>query len=231
MVFCFLETKMSIHLISGPMFSGKTKNLLHRLKKYEDRDVILIKHSSDARYSVTPTIISHGGEKRAAIILKNLNEITKESNLFLNSTIFAIDEGQFFTDIIETTQQWAAHGKHVIISSLSSGIFMQPISHIAKLMSKSDKVTILQGTCKSCLGRASFTYRLTPFSEYLEPRDPHFYLGSALEYAPLCRRCFIKRLQYDFKSKEGMFSNKGYLKIASAFDFILKMNTNIIGET
>jgi thymidine kinase len=127
------------------------------------------------------------------------------------------------------SQKWACHGKEVIISSIASGIFMEPLKNVAKLMALCDEITIMKTQCNSCLGTAIFSYRTSPFPENESPNSPAFFLGGFTEYATLCRRCFIKRIACDQEMKIGMFSNKAINKLERS-NPALQFNTTVIGK-
>jgi len=221
---------MSIHLICGPMFAGKTSHLLTVLKQRETKNVVLVKHFEDNRFPSNSKVISHDGFSYPCITVRNLQEVQKKDSCFNDCSTIAIDEGQFFSEIFEYAELWACHGKEVIITTLTSGIFMEPLKYVSKLLAVCDKITMLKASCSSCFGKAVFTFRITAFPEHETPESPSFFVGGLDDYTPLCRRCFLKRIQYDHSNSLGMFSGGGVEKLTMP-DGILTRSCSLIGNT
>lgn len=170
-----------IEMIIGPMFSGKSTELLRRCKRYtlSGKKVLLINHTCDTRYGEN-IVGTHDGAASSALALSdftNLVEITKGYD------VIAIDEAQFF-EIIPCVL--AEMGKIVIVAGLSSTYERQPFTNVCNLICNAESVTKLTAVCSICGRDASFTKRLTLETEL------HI-IGSKDKYTPRCRTCFAKK--------------------------------------
>ena len=196
---------MSVHIICGPRFSGKTTLLIQLLKKRHGDDILVIDSSFHTKYSFNATICSHGNE---AFKCKSSDNLNINKDLFKSVSTIAIEEGQIFEDIMEVVQQWAAHGKEIIVTGQTNGLFMEPIPHMSSLISCADKITQLHKICSSCThAEAVFSYRKTALpATNGDIKKNTFYNGGKFDFSALCRRCFGKRLHHDRMGKFGMFS-------------------------
>lgn len=196
---------MSLTLFIGPMFSGKSSLLLSNMKKYTiiKKKVLAINHSFDKRYSTVGDISTHDG-KKSSDINKDLNEnnqlvyflslksfsdliIEDEKDKIENveddySAVF-IDEGQFFSDILEMTKFFLNRGKHIYISFLNSDYKMDPFPSVEKLYAIADKIVHTTAVCCKCGKDAPFTKRVVTSEEQV-------LVGSEESYEPRCRECF-----------------------------------------
>ena len=220
---------MPIHLITGPMFAGKTTVLLEILKAKKPNSVVLLKHRDDTRFPVRDKVLTHTGASFPCTIVQNLEDINR--NCYEDWCTIAVDEGQFFPNIYEMASKWACQGKEVIITAISNGLFMEPLRQIANLMAVSDKITKLTAVCTSCIADANFSYRKTPFPEHVSPTSPTFFLGGEESYKALCRRCFVKHIQHDHSQQTGMFSGEGVQKLDLLPTDILTWDVGLSGNT
>jgi thymidine kinase len=218
---------MAVHLITGPMFSGKTTFLLNYLNKTKPRETVLLKHLQDTRFPVRSRVVTHGGMSFPAIEVQRLKDLDNEH--FETCSTIAIDEGHLFENLYETSLEWVRHGKQVIITALSNGTFMQPLTEISRLMAVADKVIALTTECSSCHARANFSFRKKAFPENENPDSPAFFIGGSEAYTPLCRRCFIKQYQHDQEHTLGMFSGPGIKALEIPMD-TLTWDTRLIGR-
>jgi len=106
-----------IELIMGPMFAGKSTELIRRVKRIEisGKKCLMIKYSADQRYS-SDSVCTHDQHKRVAFSCKTLSEVKDN---WKDYDVLGIDEGQFFEDIVDFSENAANEGKIVIISSLN----------------------------------------------------------------------------------------------------------------
>lgn len=172
---------MSINIILGPMFSGKTTELLRLIKinSWAAKKCILVKPNIDNRYNMNK-VINHDGEGKDAIICSNLAEIDQ---IVQDYDVIGIDEGQFFSDIVEICDSWANQGKIIIIAALDGDFARKPFGSILNLVPKSEKVTKLNAVCQSCFNQASFTYRK------VQTLDQTL-IGGHEKYSAVCRKCY-----------------------------------------
>ena len=176
---------MSIVLITGSMFSEKTTTLLSYARKYRlaKKKVILVKHGADIRYSRT-NISSHNQDYlESTFSVRTLDEI-KDNPEVLTSNVVLIDEGQFFTDVAETSVYWAEQGKHIIISALNGTFDRKPFPAISNLIPHVNHIVHLSAVCTVCGQDAHFSHlKISP----VDPSDP--IIGGTETYEARCRSC------------------------------------------
>ena len=177
----------SIEVICGAMFSGKTEELLRRLRraKIAGLRVEIFKPTIDVRYDES-AVVSHDRNTIASTPIDN------SSNLLLLASdvdVIGIDEAQFFDerrpDVVE---QLADQGIRVIIAGLDMDFKRQPFGPMAHLCAIADSVDKIHAICVGCGSWANYSYRLVS-------GDQQVMLGEAKEYQPLCRTCYLKYLK------------------------------------
>jgi thymidine kinase len=154
-----------IEIICGPMFSGKSEELIKRLRRAQiaKRRVQIFKHGIDARYDAT-SIVSHSQMSLPGVAISDINEII---DLVDDRTeLVAIDEAQFFSeDIVSVTNKLANLGKRVIVAGLDLDYKGNPFGPMPKLMCAAEYVSKQLAICMSCGDPANFTQRLTSATE------------------------------------------------------------------
>lgn len=174
----------SIEVIVGSMFSGKTEELLRRVRRaiFAKLRVEVFKPNMDTRYSIED-VVSHDQNNISATPVESPVNILL---LASDAQVVAIDEAQFFDDtIIEVVQELADNGIRVIISGLDMDFQRQPFGPMPALMALADTVTKVHAVCVSCGAPAMYSHRLLEAKEQV-------ILGERQEYEPLCRHCFLK---------------------------------------
>ena len=177
--------KGSIEIICGSMFSGKTEELLRRLKRaqFAKLKIVVIKPEIDTRYDDTQ-VVSHDLNKVESKTVKSPNEIL---NLANNSKVVAIDEAQFFNDdLIAVCNKLANKGKRVIIAGLDMDFLGRPFGIMPQLLAIAEYVTKVHAICVECGEIANYSFRLTKNNDQIQ-------LGQKDEYKPLCRECFSNK--------------------------------------
>ena len=172
-----------IEIICGPMFCGKTEELIRRLKRalIAKKNVSIFKPLIDDRYS-TNHIVSHNNNSIESKSVKNINEILEYSK---KSDVIGIDEAQFFNnDIINLSNQLANKGKRIIIAGLDKDYLGEPFGPISHLLSKAEYITKLYAICVKCGKKAFFSKRITEDSKQV-------IVGEKDKYEARCRSCFI----------------------------------------
>lgn len=177
-----------IEVICGPMFAGKSEELIRRVKRmeYAHQKYICFKPSIDNRYS-NDEIVSHSNRKTKSINIQYAKEIYK----YLDNTYTAVvvDEIQFLdADIIEVCSDLADKGYRVIVGGLDSDFKGEPFEITAKLMAKAEFVSKLTAICVKCGAPGTRTQRIVngkPASYY----DPIIIVGASQLYEPRCRHC------------------------------------------
>lgn len=151
-----------IEVIFGPMFSGKTTELLRRIKRYTvaNQRCLVVKYSKDTRYS-TECMSTHDKEMISATPCLNLNEVEEKAKDF---DVIGIDEGQFFPTLVGFSEKMANMGKIVIVAALDGTFQKKPFGSVLELVPLSESVTKLSAVCMICFRDASFTrVRFPPF--------------------------------------------------------------------
>jgi len=173
-----------IEVICGPMFSGKTEELIRRLKRARiaDLKVMTFKPSLDERYH-TENIVSHDAQIIESRSVIQANEIL---SLAGEAEVVGIDEVQFFDGaILDVCNQLASKGARVIVAGLDMDYKRKPFGLMPELMATAEYITKLHAICIKCGNTASFTYRKSSFSD-------QFMLGEKDAYEARCRSCYEK---------------------------------------
>lgn len=180
-----------LEVVCGSMFSGKSEELIRRLKRAEiaKLNVIAFKHDLDNR-KTTEYVISHNGNKIKAFAIQNAQEIL---NLASHDQIevVGIDEVQFFEkEIINIICKLVESGKKVIVGGLDLDFRGIPFGPMPILMAIADKVTKLKAICIECGKDAHFSQRLVN-GQPAKHNDPIILVGAQECYQARCRSCFI----------------------------------------
>lgn len=182
-----------IEVVCGSMFSGKTEELIRRLKRAEfaKQRVEIFKPALDTRYSEIE-VISHD---RNSIMSTPVD--SSSSILLLSSDIdvVGIDEAQFFDDgLVAVCNELANKGIRVIVAGLDMDFKGVPFGPIPALCAIADEVTKVHAICVRCGALAYVSHRLVN-------NEKRVMLGEQAEYEPLCRECYRKALEED-KNKD-----------------------------
>ena len=175
-----------VEVICGSMFSGKTEELIRRVRRAEiaKQKVQVFKPDIDIRYAVQ-RVTSHNGQDFEAIPVKDAQELM--SRVQADTTVVAIDEAQFFDSGIEhITELLADQGIRVIIAGLDMDFRGEPFGPIPALLSRADEVQKLHAICMICGEDASRTQRLVN-GEPAHYDDPIIMVGASEAYEARCR--------------------------------------------
>lgn len=178
--------KGSIEVICGSMFSGKTEELLRRLKraKYAKLNIKIFKPKIDTRYDKT-RIISHDDNFIDSLTVENATDIIP---LAENTDVVAIDEAQFFDDnLYSVCNGLAINGIRVIVAGLDMDFLGKPFGPIPNLLAVAEHITKVHAICVDCGAIANHSFRKSEDEELVK-------LGERNEYKPLCRNCFNKQI-------------------------------------
>ena len=171
-----------IEVICGSMFSGKTEELIRRLRRAEiaKMNVIIIKPRLDDRYS-SRHVVSHNQSKLESIPVKDSSEIINQSK---DADVVGIDEAQFFDDnILDVCKTLAQNNKRIIVAGLDTDYRGLPFGPMPQLMCEADYLDKLRAICIQCGSPASYTQRLTKDSAQVV-------IGETDIYVARCRNCF-----------------------------------------
>lgn len=186
----FIEPSLSgekrgwIEVICGSMFSGKTEELIRRLKRVEIANLRMkvFKPAIDKRFHEMQ-IISHDENRITSTPLNDSKEMLK---LCDQADVIGIDEAQFFDeDLPAVCDQLAKEGIRVIVAGLDMDFKGNPFGPVPALLSKADYITKLHAICVRCGNIASFSYRKTT-------EESQVLLGAKDLYEPRCRKCFFE---------------------------------------
>lgn len=176
------KTNGWIEVICGSMFSGKTEELIRRLRRAEfaNQDLILFKPKIDNRYS-KKNVVSHSGNAFEAVLVKSSSEIL---TFIKDHKVVAIDEAQFFdNELVSVCESLSGQGIRVILAGLDMDYTGKPFGPMPSLLSVAEYVTKVHAICVSCGNLAQFSHRTV--------KDKSQVLVGAVEkYEPLCRACF-----------------------------------------
>jgi thymidine kinase len=171
-----------IEVIAGCMFSGKTEELIRRLRRAQiaRQEVAIFKPKIDNRYS-NDHIVSHSELKIPSLVVDNPSEILKAVG---NAQVVGIDEAQFFDmSIVEVADQLANEGKRVIIAGLDQDYRGKPFEPIPQLLAVAEYITKTLAICVVCGNPADRTQRTTDANERV-------LVGAKGAYEARCRGCF-----------------------------------------
>lgn len=180
-----------LEVICGPMFSGKSEELIRRLRraKIAQQKVVTFKPHLDNRYALE-YVVSHDGNKVDARPLTNVNDIIDIVNTH-NATVIGIDEAQFFSpDLVQTICHLINEHKRVIVAGLDLDFRGTPFGCMPLLLAIADKVTKLQAICTECGHDAHFTQRLVDGNP-ARFDDPIILIGAQEAYQARCRGCYV----------------------------------------
>lgn len=173
-----------VEVICGSMFSGKTEELIRRLRraKFANQELLLFKPKIDRRYS-EENVVSHNGISFEAIQIDSSKEILHH---WKKERIVAIDEAQFFDmDVVKVVNELAAKGVRVVCAGLDMDYQGNPFGPIPNLLASAEYVTKVHAICMSCGNLAQFSHRKSKEKEQV-------LVGAVDEYEPLCRSCYNK---------------------------------------
>jgi thymidine kinase len=177
-----------IEVICGSMFSGKTEELIRRLRRAQiaKQKVQVFKPTIDTRFA-DREVTSHNGVQAEAIPVENAAQIYKM--LAPNTTVVAVDEAQFFEDdVVSLCEDLADQGLRVIVAGLDMDFRGEPFGPMPALMARAEQVHKLQAICVECGGPASRTQRLIE-GKPAAYGDPVILVGASEVYEARCRGC------------------------------------------
>jgi thymidine kinase len=172
-----------IEVICGPMFSGKSEELMRRLRraKIARKRVQVFKPSIDTRYA-EDEIVSHGDMRMKSEVVKDATEIL--TRLDWRTQVVGIDESNFFgPELVDIANQLADTGKQVLIAGLDTDYMGRPFVPMPTLLTLAESITKTLAICMRCGNPAKHTQRLVE-------SDDLIVVGAGGMYEARCRRCF-----------------------------------------
>jgi thymidine kinase len=174
--------KGSVEVITGSMFSGKTEELIRRLKRsmFAGLKVEIFKPSLDKRYSEN-MVVSHDNKSIISTPVDNASAILLLAG---EVDVVGIDEAQFFDDsVIEVCNALADKGVRVVVAGLDMDFMGKPFGPIPALLAVAEYVTKVHAICMRCGNLAQYSFRKTAEEQVV-------LLGEKNVYEPLCRNCY-----------------------------------------
>ena len=180
---------MSLNLVIGPMFSGKSSYLLSSIRRYKEIgwSVYIITSNFDKRYTSDVKIVNHNQDSCVANIA--INTLSDASNKvdFIEAKVIIIEEAQFFPDLVEFVRDAVElYDKHVIVAGLDGDAQRKPFGKIIELIPLANNIVKLKAMCKMCGDgtEALFTSKKVHDSRVVD-------IGGADKYEALCRKHYI----------------------------------------
>ena len=173
-----------MEVICGCMFSGKTEELIRRLKRVQiaGQKAEIFKPRIDTRYD-PEDIVSHDASRIRSTPVDNIYNILLMAS---DVDVVGIDEAQFFDEgIVEVLEQLMLQGIRVIVAGLDMDYTGKPFGPIPALLARAEYITKLHAICMRCGDIANYSYRL-------HKSDEQVLLGEKDMYEPRCRNCFYK---------------------------------------
>ena len=170
-----------IEVITGCMFSGKTEELIRRLRRAQiaKQKVKIFKPKIDSRYSKN-SIVSHNEQSLPSILIENIVEVVERAK---DAQVIGIDEAQFFNEeTVHICNKLASQGKRVIVAGLDQDYTGKPFEPIPQLLAIAEYITKQHAICVVCGNPADKTQRKTTESERV-------IVGAADIYEARCRKC------------------------------------------
>jgi thymidine kinase len=177
----------SIEVITGSMFSGKTEELIRRLRRaqFAGLRVEIFKPSLDRRYSDT-RIVSHDDKSIISTPVDNASSILLLAG---DVEVVGIDEAQFFDNaIVEVCNSLADNGIRVVVAGLDMDFMGKPFGPIPALLAIAEYITKVHAICMRCGNLAQYSFRKSDEEQIVV-------LGEKDKYEPLCRSCYNKVLK------------------------------------
>lgn len=181
-----------IEVVCGSMFSGKTEELIRRMKraKFAKQKVEIFKPALDTRYSDV-NVVSHDRNVIHSTPVENAEEILTR---YAGHDVIGIDEAQFFdSKLVDVCNIMSNKGVRVIVAGLDMDFRGNPFGSIPALCAVADEVTKVHAICVRCGALAYASHRLVNV-------ESQVMLGEKTEYEPLCRDCFQKALEEDHRN-------------------------------
>lgn len=172
-----------IEIVCGPMFSGKSEELIRRLRRARiaRKRVQVFKPVLDDRYA-PDEIVSHGDQRMKSEVVNDAKDIL--SKLDWRTQVIGIDESNFFgPDLVDIASQLADTGKQVIIAGLDTDYLGRPFTPMPELLCLAESITKTLAICMRCGNPAKHTQRLVESTDLIM-------VGAAGMYEARCRRCF-----------------------------------------
>lgn len=171
-----------VEVVCGSMFSGKTEELIRRLKRARiaRQEVALFKPALDTRYDAE-AVVSHDATAMPSVVVHAADQVLL---LVGEADVVGIDEAQFFgLELVDVVERLAREGRRVVVAGLDQDYLGRPFEPVPQLMAVAEHVTKLHAVCVRCGAPANHSQRTVA-------ADARVLVGETEAYEPRCRRCF-----------------------------------------
>ena len=180
---------MSLTLVIGPMFSGKSSYLLSSIRKYREIDwsIYIITSSFDKRYTSETKIVNHNQEScNADTAVEKLSDVSTNKE-YLESKVVIIEEAQFYPDLVDfVLEAVEVYEQHVIVAGLDGDASRKPFGKLLELIPYADTIIKLKALCKKCNDGTEALFTSKKVHD-----DTTVDIGGSDKYEALCRKHFI----------------------------------------
>lgn len=177
-----------IEVITGPMFAGKTEELLRRVRRlqFAKKNIVVFKPAMDDRFALNE-VVSHDKSRTKSVNIVSPSEIF--SHIDATTDVVAIDEIQFLTEeVLDVVEFMVSRGILVIVSGLDTDFRGEPFTFMPKLLAKAENVLKLSAVCVQCGAPATKTQRIVD-GKPAKYHDPIVLIGASESYEARCRSC------------------------------------------
>lgn len=189
---------MSLQLIIGPMFAGKSSKILSLKNRMEaiGKRVLVIKHSIDVRYlsvnDAAVEVVNHDKYRCSAVACSSLMSVVG-SESFTNADLIIIDEGQFFDDLVTfVTDVVEKYSKELVVVGLDGDAHRKPFGQMLEIVPLADDVTFLKALCQICADGTVARFTAAKSKLVLElTKDGVPNVGDDTSYLPVCRKHWL----------------------------------------
>ncbi len=185
---------MSLELLLGPMFAGKSSALLSIVRRHKALgwSVMVITHACDTRYGTDPQIVNHDLQRCPAVAAATLMPLLETAE-YQQARLVVVEEAQFFADLIPFVQRAVdTDGKHVVVVGLDGDAERKPFGRVLDLVPFADRITKLTALCKFCADGtpAIFTFAAADDAVAAAAMGEAC-VGAADKYTPMCRKHYL----------------------------------------
>lgn len=185
---------MSLDIVMGPMFAGKSSRILSIVSRYMSigQRVLVVKHTSDTRYGEEDDVITHDRRRVPCRRLQCLNDLEDET--LWRFDVVIVDEAHFFPGLVSFVRRVVEdHRKALFLVGLDGDSNRQPFGELLECIPLADRVERITAFCHRCANGTPglFSYRRQG------PRDQQVIVGGPERYETLCRRCYLRQRERD----------------------------------
>jgi thymidine kinase len=180
---------MSLDLVLGPMWAGKSSYIIGKIRRYKaiGWDVLVIANPLDNRYGLD-IVSSHDKEQISALAVQELSTLY-ENTQYRNARLIVVEEAQFYKGLYDFVKRAVEQdGKHVVCVGLDGDAQRKPFGEVLSLIPLCDNVEKIKSLCSECGdgSPALFTHRISSSSTQIQ-------VGAEDSYMPLCRKHFLQK--------------------------------------